>query len=166
MRFMLPDRFVIGTVGLPGDRTFYLQIVSGSSVFSLKLEKQQAAIMALELENLMAELNLPNDPGSDAQVKDLAPLEMPVDTNVYLTGIGLFYEKDIFRFEIAYLPLDDSNSDSIEKRIEVHVDVLKAREFASRTKLVVASGRTRCPFCNEPMDASGHICARANGYRR
>jgi hypothetical protein len=32
--------------------------------------------------------------------------------------------------------------------------------------LVVAAGRQPCPFCAFPIDPQGHLCARANGYRR
>jgi hypothetical protein len=31
---------------------------------------------------------------------------------------------------------------------------------------VVSAGRPACPFCSQPLDPSGHICPRANGYRR
>jgi hypothetical protein len=30
----------------------------------------------------------------------------------------------------------------------------------------VAAGRPPCPFCLQPLDPGGHICPRANGYRR
>ena len=30
----------------------------------------------------------------------------------------------------------------------------------------VAAGRPPCPFCGDPLDPSGHVCPRANGYRR
>ncbi len=41
-----------------------------------------------------------------------------------------------------------------------------ARSFAARAESVVAAGRAPCPFCGGPMDADGHLCPRANGYRR
>jgi len=31
---------------------------------------------------------------------------------------------------------------------------------------VVAAGREPCPFCGGPMDPQGHLCPRANGFRR
>ncbi|HJT93623.1 MAG TPA: DUF3090 family protein, partial [Mycobacterium sp.] len=39
--FRTPDRFVAGTVGQPGNRTFYLQAVHDKRVVSVVLEKQQ-----------------------------------------------------------------------------------------------------------------------------
>ena len=41
-----------------------------------------------------------------------------------------------------------------------------AREFARRSLAAVASGRPPCPFCGDPLEPTGHVCPRANGYRR
>ena len=48
----------------------------------------------------------------------------------------------------------------------LEVDALRFTEFARRAVALVASGRPSCPFCGRPIDAEGHICPRANGYRR
>ncbi len=41
-----PDRCVVGTVGEPGQRTFYLQARTGSLLTSVVLEKTQVAALA------------------------------------------------------------------------------------------------------------------------
>jgi uncharacterized repeat protein (TIGR03847 family) len=41
-----------------------------------------------------------------------------------------------------------------------------ARQFATRSNRVISAGRPPCPLCDEPLDPAGHICARANGYKR
>ena len=41
-----------------------------------------------------------------------------------------------------------------------------AESFAKRAIAVVGAGRAPCPFCGGPIDPSGHLCPRANGYRR
>jgi uncharacterized repeat protein (TIGR03847 family) len=41
-----------------------------------------------------------------------------------------------------------------------------ARDFVARAQVLVAAGRPPCPFCLQPLDPAGHICPRANGYRR
>ena len=38
--------------------------------------------------------------------------------------------------------------------------------FARRSNALVAAGRPPCPFCGGPLDPTGHICPRANGYKR
>ena len=41
-----PDRFVAGTVGQPGERTFFLQVSGNGRVVTVALEKQQVAVLA------------------------------------------------------------------------------------------------------------------------
>jgi hypothetical protein len=35
-----------------------------------------------------------------------------------------------------------------------------------RALSVIGAGRPDCPFCGEPVDPDGHLCVRANGFRR
>lgn len=51
-----PDRFVTGTVGEPGNRTFYLQAREGARIASAVVEKAQVAVLAERLGTLLAEL--------------------------------------------------------------------------------------------------------------
>ena len=51
-----PERFVAGTVGQPGDRTFFLQARDGARVVSIVLEKVQVAVLADRLGDLLSEL--------------------------------------------------------------------------------------------------------------
>ena len=41
-----------------------------------------------------------------------------------------------------------------------------ARAFSERAQTVVAAGRPPCQFCGNPLDPAGHLCPRANGFRR
>ena len=41
-----------------------------------------------------------------------------------------------------------------------------ARAFSKRAQAVVAAGRPPCQFCGGPLDPEGHLCPRANGFRR
>ena len=50
--------------------------------------------------------------------------------------------------------------------LRVVLDPPAARAFARRCGAVVSAGRPSCPFCGQPLDPTGHICPRANGYRR
>ena len=53
--FEQPDRFVAGTVGEPGQRTFFLQAREGNRVTSVALEKQQVSILAERVDLLLDE---------------------------------------------------------------------------------------------------------------
>lgn len=50
--------------------------------------------------------------------------------------------------------------------LRVTLEPAAARAFARRSSALVAAGRPPCPFCGGPLDPTGHICPRANGYRR
>jgi uncharacterized repeat protein (TIGR03847 family) len=62
----------------------------------------------------------------------------------------------------AGLGSDDEGPDMLRVRLSGAA----ARAFVRRALAVVAAGRPDCPFCGQPMDPEGHICPRANGYRR
>src|SRR5262245_38960139 len=72
--FRTPDRFVAGTIGQPGNRTFYLQAVHDKRVISVVLEKQQVAVLAERIAALLLEINrrfgtpIPPDPGDRQSV--------------------------------------------------------------------------------------------------
>ena len=50
--------------------------------------------------------------------------------------------------------------------LRVRISGLAARAFVKRALALVAAGRPPCPFCGFPLDPAGHVCPRANGYRR
>ena len=48
-----PQRFVAGTVGPPGMRTFFLQARSGNRLYAVSLEKGQVTILADKVLDLL-----------------------------------------------------------------------------------------------------------------
>ncbi len=54
--FRRPQRFVAGTVGEPGDRTFYLQAIEDARTVSVLLEKQQVSVLAERVDELLDEV--------------------------------------------------------------------------------------------------------------
>jgi uncharacterized repeat protein (TIGR03847 family) len=48
----------------------------------------------------------------------------------------------------------------------VTITPMAARAFVARARRVVAAGRPSCPLCSLPLDPTGHVCPRQNGYRR
>jgi uncharacterized repeat protein (TIGR03847 family) len=54
--FVGPDRVVIGTVGVPGTRTFYLQVRAGAQIVSGALERQQSALLAEKTDEILDQL--------------------------------------------------------------------------------------------------------------
>ena len=79
-----PERFVAGTVGPPGQRTFFLQARSGARVTTVALEKQQVSVLAERIDELLDEL-IRTDEGeatipavTPVALDDNEPLEQPI----------------------------------------------------------------------------------------
>jgi uncharacterized repeat protein (TIGR03847 family) len=163
--FRSPDRFVAGTVGQPGNRTFYLQAVHDSRVVSVVLEKQQVAVLAERIGALLLEVHrrfgtpIPPDTG---QVDDLSPLGLGWDSEAQTVVVELLAVTDT-EFD-ASVVLDDAEEGP--DAVRVFLTPESARQFANRSNRVISAGRPPCPLCDEPLDPAGHICVRTNGYRR
>ena len=176
--FRTPDRFVAGTVGQPGNRTFYLQAVHDKRVVSVMLEKQQVAVLAERISALLVEINrrfgtpIPPDTG---EVGDLQPLLTPVDSEFRVGTMGLGWDSEAQTVVVELLAVSETEFDASvvlddaedgPDAVRVFLSPESAREFATRSNLVISAGRPPCPLCDEPLDPEGHICVRTNGYRR
>jgi uncharacterized repeat protein (TIGR03847 family) len=176
--FRTPDRFVAGTVGEPGNRTFYLQAVHDARVVSVVLEKQQVAVLAERISALLIEVNrrfgtpLPPETGA---VTDLSPLVTPVDAEFRVGTMGLGWDSDAQTVVVELLAVSDTefdasvvldDADDGPDAVRVFLTPESAREFANRSERVLSAGRPPCPLCDEPLDPQGHICVRTNGYLR
>lgn len=171
------ERFVVGTVGVPGDRTFFLQARSGSRLISVSLEKAQVAALADRVQQILREVRS-SEPLTlfERTARDDQPLETPIDEEFRVGVIGLAYVSDRKMIEIDLQAMADSQSPEDEEalmEISENQDILRvlislgyAEGFAKRAIAVVGAGRAPCPFCGGPIDPSGHLCPRANGYRR
>jgi uncharacterized repeat protein (TIGR03847 family) len=175
--FDRPHRFVAGTVGQPGDRTFFLQAADRGRVVSVALEKTQVQVLAERMEQMLAEVaartGVPVPPAAEA---DTEALSQPIDEEFRVAALGLAWDSETGHVVIeAQAPTE--NEDEAEETLLEDVtegpDALRVRigpdqalAFVERARLVVAAGRPPCPLCNLPLDADGHICPRLNGYRR
>ena len=171
------ERFVVGTVGIPGERTFFLQARTGSRLVSVSLEKAQVAAIADRVLQILREIRLSEPLVVFEKVSyDDQPLESPIDEEFRVGVIGLAYVSDRRLIEIDLQAIMDSDS-ADEELLEIDTtsdqDILRvlmtpgyAESFAKRANTVVAAGRAPCPFCGGPIDPNGHLCPRANGYRR
>ncbi len=173
-----PTRFVVGTVGMPGERAFYLQARDGALVTSVVLEKAQAAALAERVDELLdqvASTGMTVPSSAPADFVDIDPLDLPLDEEFRVGAMALGWDEATARVvveayavaedeaEVPELGDDDANGPDT---LRVWMTAGYARSFAARARQVIAAGRPECPFCNGPLDPSGHICPRANGYRR
>ncbi len=174
-----PERFVAGTVGQPGDRTFFLQASGGGRLVSVALEKVQVQVLAERLEELLdtARRSGAEVPGAaTGDLEDTAPLDAPVEEEFRVGAMGLAWDGERARVIIEALaqveagefeevePLSDAEDGP--DALRVHLSAGTVRAFVQRAQRVVAAGRPPCPLCSLPLDPEGHICPRQNGHRR
>jgi uncharacterized repeat protein (TIGR03847 family) len=183
-RFDPPERFVAGTVGPPGQRTFFLQARSGSRVTSVSLEKQQVLVLAERIDELLDEL-LSSDPSeapipavAPLDLDDSEPLEQPIVEEFRAGTMTLAWEADGERIVIEVFPYaeesvvepgtpeEEIDDPEPEEMFVVRISAAVARAFSKRAQAVVSAGRPPCTFCGGPVDPAGHLCPRANGFRR
>lgn len=186
------ERFVAGTVGPAGQRAFYLQAVDAMRVITVAVEKQQVALLADRVNDVLdqlapADAAEPGTPGGAQE--DTAPLQTPFDEDWSVQTLSLAWDeaRSVIVIECHDHDPDELGDESdasvggdgasgsggstpelalARNSIRVSLTPALARGFARRTSALVAAGRPPCPFCGGPLDATGHICPRANGYRR
>ena len=179
-----PERFVTGTVGPPGQRTFFLQAREGQRVISVALEKQQVAALAERVDELLDEVMASDitqglvPAMAPLDLQDSAPLDQPIEEEFRAGTMTLAWDAadervviEVFPFsEAAVVTPDQLDEDFEEPEPEelllVRISPGQARAFVERTARVLDAGRPSCPFCAEPIDPEGHLCVRANGFRR
>jgi uncharacterized repeat protein (TIGR03847 family) len=174
-----PDRFVAGTVGQPGQRTFYLQASSGSRITSVVLEKFQVSLLAERIEELLDEV-LRSTGGrgtvpaaAPAGLADDAPLDLPLTEDFRVGAIALGWDGEeeqvvIEAQEETETPIEPLAEDVPENGpgvLRVRISPAAARAFSKRAMQIVGQGRPPCQLCGLPLDAEGHICPRQNGHR-
>ena len=165
--FTLPDRFVAGTVGEPGERAFFIQVRSGARLFSVAAEKAQVQAISNRLEVMVAEIRKSNPLVTIQQLPvDDAPLESPIDAEFEIGAMSLSWDEESQLICVALFELEDDEEEADGEVVEVNVTIGMASAFSRRSKAVVNAGRLPCPFCGIPIDPRGHLCPRANGYRR
>ena len=161
-----PERFVAGTVGPPGGRTFFLQASGDGRLVSVSLEKLQVSVLADRVNDLLdthAE-GAATEPLGDG---DTSPLATPIEDEFRVDTLALAWDPTR---RVVVIECHDQDPEEAEEAavqtLRVVLSPPAARAVARRCGAVVAAGRPSCPFCGQPLDPTGHICPRANGYRR
>jgi uncharacterized repeat protein (TIGR03847 family) len=176
--FDAPDRFVAGTVGEPGDRTFFLQARDGGRVTSVVLEKVQVAVLADRLNQLLDELERRGvTEAAPEPIPDAEPLDEPVVEAFRAGTLTLGWDGDAERIlvEAREQTEEDEEIEASDLEVEdddpagpdlfrVRITAPAARAFVERAVQVISAGRPPCPLCGQPLDARGHICPRRNGH--
>jgi len=165
--FSRPERFIAGTVGEPGERAFFLQVRSSYRLFSVAVEKAQVKAIIARIDVMVAEIRKSNPLiNIEKFPTDDAPLESPVEAEFQVGAMSLAWDEDSALICIELYELEEDEEDSSGEVAEINISLGMAIAFTARSKAVVNAGRLPCPFCGIPIDPRGHLCPRANGYRR
>lgn len=174
--FDRPERFVAGTVGEPGERTFFLQATDGTRVVSVALEKQQVIVLADRLEQLLEEVVARTGAEVPTAEPDTAALAQPIDEEFRVSAMALAWDGDSGMVIIEAQSASENPEVAEQTLLEdveegpdalrVRIEPPHARAFVERARLVVAAGRATCPLCGQPLEPGGHVCPRNNGYHR
>jgi uncharacterized repeat protein (TIGR03847 family) len=156
--FGAPDKVTVGTVGAVGARVFYLQARQGSSIVTLKVEKQQVSALATLLGRLLQDLARPGEvPDSDMELDAFDEPEFVVGE------LAVSYDTDSDRVVILAGEIvgedDESGNDA-----SMAMTREQAAALAIQGIRLVEAGRPPCPLCGFPLDPRGHACPRTNGH--
>jgi uncharacterized repeat protein (TIGR03847 family) len=109
-----------------------------------------------------------------AAYADDAPLDTPIEDEFRVSTLSLAWDPDRPSVVIEATPEEDGAEEQGPERegvtptegLRVTMSPAQARAFARRAQALISAGRPPCPFCGGPLDPQGHVCPRANGYRR
>jgi uncharacterized repeat protein (TIGR03847 family) len=175
--FRQPERFVAGTVGEPGDRSFYLQAIEEARTISVLLEKQQVSVLAERISALLQEVarRFGSELVEEGDGSDVDPLAVPLEEEFRVGTMGLGWDADSRSIVVELLAVSEEEIDESvvlddteegPDALRVFLSPVQARAFADRAEKVVSAGRPPCPLCAEPLEPAGHVCVRLNGYHQ
>ncbi len=168
--FDLPEvsAFAAGTEGPPGQRVFFLQAVSADQVVTLRLEKQQVALLADYLDRLLTTYEF--EPTVATTMPDLVQPVLPE----WIVG-SMMVAIDEARAKVVVIAEeleliddedeeedDDFDDESTGAQARICLDRGQVEAFIAGAREVIGGGRPICRLCGGPIDADGHACPRMN----
>ncbi|HSK24762.1 MAG TPA: DUF3090 family protein [Egicoccus sp.] len=165
-----PHHVTVGTVGEPGNRTFFVQAQDEAVLVTLVLEKQQVGGIGDLLAQLLARVD--DRPATDWDRAAMA-LREPVEPRWRVGELGVGIEDAGGRFVLEFTELllvedeDDLTELGEPREVRIWIDQDQARRLAAHADELIGQGRPRCQFCGRPMAADGsHVCPSTNGHGR
>ena len=168
------SRFIVSAIGQPGERQFFIQVKSDEGINTIAVEKEQVRALSEQIDNLITEVRRS---GIVDRVKiaiapriDNDPLEIPIEADFQLGIASISWKNQSIEINFQAISSDDfillDDLDSGPDLIIANLTIDLAKGFCLRANDLVSKGRSACPFCGLPINLSGHLCPRANGYRR
>ena len=168
--FDAPDHCTVGVLGEVGHRLFLFYCRQGLVETTVKVEKQQMAVLASYLGRIVKELGRPGHLPEDLEFYGTEEFEWVVGT------IGVSYDEELDRIVVVLEEMgtgaDEDEDEEIDEDevdsghvLRVALSREQAAAFAIHATRLVEAGRPPCPLCALPLDPAGHDCPRTNGHR-
>lgn len=155
-------QMTVGTIGPPGQRTFYLQGSRGSQTISLTIEKEQARMLAESFAALIQELESKYPTAEEASVWTDMRLRQPVESLFRVGNIGIGYNEDSDQVVlVAYELVGEEEEPNV---VSYWITRAQVQALVKHANEVVRAGRPICGNCGKPIDAAGHFCPQRNGH--
>ena len=168
------DKLTTGTVGEPGQRTFFIQASQGERVITIVVEKEQVELLGTSILEILASVGRETGEGPQEEALEL---EVPLEP-LWRAGrlsIGYAEDRDLMLLELEELvdtpggqeAEDAGEADDLPEPARVRVWATREQMFAlaRHGAAVAARGRPKCRFCGNPIDPEGHMCPAMNGHR-
>ena len=150
------DQFVVGTIGMPGDRTFYFQAVNGRQVLSFRCEKGHVSAIVEAIGALTKDF-----PTTGSWSNNPIPLDLPLMEEWPVGSMQLAYDRDLDQVILVLEELQREPNQSLGKA-QFWLTRSQAGAVATWGQKLVAAGRPVCVFCGTSIDPEGFNCACNN----
>ena len=160
--FEAPERVTVGTVGPPGQRTFFVQAREGRRLLTLKVEKEQVRQLSDYLVSILDDLTTGDiDPAA-------LDLETPIEQDWVVGVIRVApYDQEADRVHILFeefVPEVEGVEPLAGSSARISLSPPQVAAFVQRASALVNAGRETCALCGNPKDPAGHACPRSNGH--
>lgn len=179
--FRQPGRVVLGSIGPPGQRVFYLQARQDDVLISLKLEKHQVAFLTGGLREVLADLAATSPDSTDEVAQEL---EEPLQEEWAVGALELAYDPAGDRIvlvaaeageldeaeeddepDASPLPLPNGSEEGPAGGVaRMSITRQQAATMIEEGKRLLRAGRPPCPLCGFPL-TEDHSCPKTNGHR-
>jgi uncharacterized repeat protein (TIGR03847 family) len=146
----------------------------------MSCEKEQVQILADRVNDVLDQFA---GEAATTSPEDNDPLATPIEDEFRVATLSLAWDPsravvviEAFDADIPEVAEDDDEATDVPEEflesmasrqsVRVVLSPPQARSFVRRARALVSAGRPPCPFCGGPLDPTGHICPRSNGYKR
>ena len=148
------ESFIVGTIGQPGEREFYLQAKFHGGIHSFAIDKGQVSALADRMAMLIGELK-----AADYRFENViaVPLEVPLIPEFQIGIIGIVWLGESEQVSLDIQEITEGDNDLVPEdeagpalfRLMMSPDIANA--FVNQARKVVSAGRAPCPFCGLPL---------------